>query len=161
MGVSQGNNSLPAGVVLPYAATTAPSGYLVCQGQAISRTTYSALYASIGTTYGAGDGSTTFNIPDMRNNVIAGYNTGQPEFSSMGKKGGEITHTLTSGEMPAHTHNIQGNGGGGSSSGYWNNIFANTGGGNTGTQNYTDAQGGGAAHNNLQPYITLNYIIKY
>ena len=57
---------LPTGVVVPFAGATAPDGYLLCYGQAVSRSTYSDLFAAIGTTYGAGDGSTTFNLPDLR-----------------------------------------------------------------------------------------------
>ena len=62
----------PAGVVLPFAGAAAPAGWLLCGGQEVSRTTYAALYAAIGTTYGAGDGSTTFNLPDCRERILAG-----------------------------------------------------------------------------------------
>ena len=64
--------SLPAGLVLPFAGATAPDGFLLCYGQAVSRSTYADLFAAIGTTYGAGDGSTTFNLPDLRGRVAAG-----------------------------------------------------------------------------------------
>lgn len=64
--------TMPAGVMVPYAGTAAPSGWLVCAGQAVSRTTYAALFAAIGVIYGAGDGSTTFNLPDLRGRVVAG-----------------------------------------------------------------------------------------
>ena len=64
--------SLPAGGLIPYAGATAPAGWLLCFGQAISRTTYSTLFTAIGTTYGVGDGSTTFTLPDMRGQVTAG-----------------------------------------------------------------------------------------
>jgi len=57
---------VPPGVVLPFAGTSAPAGFLLCGGQAVSRATYAALFAAIGTTFGAGDGSTTFNLPDLR-----------------------------------------------------------------------------------------------
>lgn len=60
------------GVIFPFAGTVAPNGFLLCYGQAVSRTTYAALFATIGTTYGAGDGSTTFNVPDLRGRAIAG-----------------------------------------------------------------------------------------
>jgi len=62
----------PAGVVLPFAGTAEPSGWLFCYGQAVSRTTYAALFAALGTAYGAGDGSTTFNLPDCRERILAG-----------------------------------------------------------------------------------------
>lgn len=61
-----------AGVVLPFAGAVAPNGWLLCQGQAVSRTTYAHLFAVLGTTYGAGDGSTTFNVPDLRDEFIRG-----------------------------------------------------------------------------------------
>lgn len=63
---------LPAGTVIPYAGSSAPSGYLLCYGQAVSRTTYANLFTAIGTVYGSGDGSTTFNVPDLRGRVAAG-----------------------------------------------------------------------------------------
>lgn len=62
----------PSGVVLPFAGSTAPSGWLLCFGQAVSRTTYASLFAAIGTAFGVGDGSTTFNLPDMRGRVPGG-----------------------------------------------------------------------------------------
>ncbi len=62
----------PAGAVLPYAGTAAPTGWLFCYGQDVSRTTYAGLFAAVGTTYGAGDGSTTFALPDMRERIPAG-----------------------------------------------------------------------------------------
>jgi microcystin-dependent protein len=62
----------PAGVLLPFAGSTAPTGWLLCAGQAISRATYAGLFAVIGTAYGAGDGTTTFNVPDLRGRIPAG-----------------------------------------------------------------------------------------
>ncbi|HWP27634.1 MAG TPA: phage tail protein [Xanthobacteraceae bacterium] len=71
--IKQGGSVLiPPGVVMPYAGTSEPSGWLFCYGQAVSRTTYAALFSAIGTTYGAGDGSTTFNLPDLRGRTVAG-----------------------------------------------------------------------------------------
>lgn len=67
---------LPTGTVLPYAATAAPSFFLLCDGSAVSRATYAALFAVIGTSYGTGNGSTTFNLPDARGRVIMGAGTG-------------------------------------------------------------------------------------
>ena len=87
------------GIIQLYAGSSAPLGWLVCNGQAISRTTYAALYAVIGTTYGAGDGSTTFNVPNLVNKTVRGSN-------SLGKTGGADTVMLTTANMPAHTHGV-------------------------------------------------------
>ena len=64
--------SLPAGVIIPFAGTSVPTGCLLCNGAAVSRTDYANLFAAIGTLYGAGDGSTTFNLPDARDRVLQG-----------------------------------------------------------------------------------------
>lgn len=69
--------TLPVGVVLPFANTTAPDGWIECDGRAVSRSTYAALFAAIGTSYGAGDGSTTFNIPDLRGEFVRGWDHGK------------------------------------------------------------------------------------
>ena len=73
---------LPIGAVIAYAGAAVPPGYFECNGQAISRTTYSALFAAIGTTYGAGDASTTFNVPDMRDEFIRGKRRHAPSATS-------------------------------------------------------------------------------
>jgi microcystin-dependent protein len=73
-------------------------------GQAVSRTTYSGLFALLGTSYGAGDGTTTFNIPDYRGRTLVGHDASQPEFDVLGETGGAKTHTLTTAQMPSHTH---------------------------------------------------------
>lgn len=108
---TSGSSSLPVGVVLPYALSTAPTGFLLCSGQAVSRTTYAALFAAIGTTYGSGDGSTTFNVPDCRGRAIIGLDdlggsaaSRVSAATSLGQTGGaESTST-----PPAHTHTKQG-----------------------------------------------------
>lgn len=106
---------LPVGVTFPYAGGTAPTGYLLCYGQAVSRTTYAALFAVISTTYGVGDGSTTFNLPDLRGRVIAGVDTmgGSPASrltdatsnfgDTLGEVGGAQTHTLVTANLPPYT----------------------------------------------------------
>ena len=149
---------VPAGVTSMFAGSAAPAGYLLAQGQVVSRTTYAALYAVISTTYGAGDGSTTFNIPDLRGRVPVGLDSTQTEFNVLGEAGGTKTHTLTTDEMPSHKHTTnQTNGYGGGSS-----RFA-VGPGPTSSTNNIDvgASGGGSAHNNLQPYRVFSFIIKY
>lgn len=83
--------SIPAGVVNLYTGITAPTNWMFCQGQAISRTTYAALYAVIGTRYGVGDGSTTFNLPDLRGRVPVGLNAGDSDFNTLGLWGGAKT----------------------------------------------------------------------
>lgn len=90
------------GIISLFAGSTAPSGYLACDGSAVSRDTYSALFAVIGTTYGAGDGSTTFNLPDLSGRVAIGASTSH----AMGTTGGEESHVLTSGELAAHSHEV-------------------------------------------------------
>lgn len=155
--------SAPVGAILPYGGSTAPQDWLICDGRAISRTTYAELFAIIGTSYGSGDGSTTFNLPNLKGKVPVGLNSSDTSFNTLGKTGGEKTHTLTINEIPSHNHQIKTN----------NDDFNNSsGGGNYGTTHdgttnwyntdwYTESAGGGQAHNNLQPYITVNYVIKY
>lgn len=91
-----------AGIVMSFAGATAPEGWLLCDGSAVSRSTYSALFDVIGTTYGAGDGSTTFNVPDLSGKVIIGVSGTH----ALGTSGGEETHTLLTAELPAHTHEV-------------------------------------------------------
>lgn len=89
----------PAGIVMPFAGFTAPQGYLLCDGSAVSRTDYADLFTAIGTTYGSGDGSTTFNLPDLSGRVVLGVS----QSHALGTTGGEATHVLTSSELPAHS----------------------------------------------------------
>jgi microcystin-dependent protein len=88
------------------AANTAPSGWMLCNGSAVSRTTYADLFTAIGTTYGVGDGSTTFSIPDMRSRVPVGAHSGHTEFDTLGETGGvkEVTLTAAQSGVPAHAH---------------------------------------------------------
>jgi microcystin-dependent protein len=148
---------VPAGAVTMNAGSTTPTGWLECEGQAVSRSTYADLFAAVGTTYGVGDGSTTFNLPNLQGRVPVGVDTGQTEFDALGETGGAKTHTLTTAQIPAHTHTLPSYQNTNTASSNLNGL-ANT----TGTQNThtTSSVGGGEAHNNLQPYITLNFIIK-
>jgi microcystin-dependent protein len=95
---------VPTGVINMWATTTAPTNWLLCDGTAVSRSTYAALFAVISTTYGVGDGSTTFNLPNLKGKVPVGRDSANASFDTMGELGGAKTHTLTSTEMPSHTH---------------------------------------------------------
>ena len=90
------------GSILMFAGSVAPQGWLICDGSAVSRSTYSDLFEIIGTTYGHGDGSTTFNIPDLSGRVILGSSETHPTSST----GGEESHTLTQNEMASHSHSV-------------------------------------------------------
>ena len=153
------NGMFPVGVIFPYAGSTTPSQFLLCDGSEVSRDTYADLFNIIGETYGAGDGSTTFNLPNLQGRVPVGKSS-DTEFSDLGKNGGEKVHLLTTDEMPSHTHSVATANAISDSS--WMTVDGN--GGNRGTaQVYTAvrAAGGSQAHNNLQPYLTINYIIRY
>lgn len=166
------------------AAINIPAGWLECNGAAVSRADYAALYAAIGTAYGAGDGATTFNLPDFRGRTIIGSGDGGDSLTnrSRGDEGGAETHALTEAELPAHDHDsgtltadsagahthdmaawereggARGSGGGKSSS-----SFADT--ESAGAHSHdisgsTATAGGGAAHENMQPYGVARLVIK-
>jgi microcystin-dependent protein len=97
-----GNTFVQTGVVVEYAGATIPDGYLACDGSAVSRTTFSALFQAIGTTWGDGDGTTTFNVPDRRNNFGIGASATYP----LGSTGGASTVALAIGNLPAHNHPV-------------------------------------------------------
>ncbi len=165
------------GQVVAYAGSSAPTGWLLCYGQAVSRTTYADLFAIVGTSYGAGDGSTTFNVPDLRGRVAAGKDdmggsaasrltTGTGNFGSattLGDTGGTQSVTLTGNQsgLPTHAHST--------SPAKANNTPTSGGAARltalAGTNNSTATGWGGVtaaeAHTNVQPTIILNYIIKH
>jgi microcystin-dependent protein len=155
---------MPVGSLLPYAGASAPAGYLLCDGGPVSRTTYADLFAVCGTTYGAGDGSTTFNLPDCRSRAVFGAGPG-PGLTNRarGATGGEEKHLLTIAEMPSHTHNWTPWSGAAwfdwSSTGF---EAAQTAGGRA--YNFAAATnsntGGDGTHNTVPPFLALNYIIK-
>lgn len=100
--------AIPPGIVIKRALSTVPTGYLACDGSAVSRTTYASLFAVIGTTFGVGDGSATFNVPDMRGRIPIGAGTGSGLTArTLGQSIGEETHQLTISELPSHSHTTQ------------------------------------------------------
>jgi microcystin-dependent protein len=175
------------GVIKQYAGASAPAGYLLCQGQAVSRTTYAALFQVISTTYGSGNGSTTFNLPDLRTRVPVGLNS-SGTFNALNNKGGTETHTITVAQMPSHNHGGFTNngtndgshshtatstgqawGGGGVQNGSFpagtsfslSTVTTTVNTTNSAHRHVIASQGGGSAIPIVQPYIVLNYIIKY
>ena len=209
-----GDGGMPAGTVIAFAGPLAPSGWALCNGAAISRVTYAALWSAIGTTFGAGDGTTTFNLPDLRNRVPVGAGT-----RARGVTGGAETVALSAAELPSHAHSMPAHAhgisdhthtgtvtggshdhpidldmqvtsehghagteaaaGGPGPSGTTNPATTGVvgpsgsdhshtlaldaaGGGSTGasTVGNTGSIGSGTAHENMQPYLVLNYIIK-
>lgn len=155
-GTGGGGDNTPIGTVFAYGGETAPNGYLLANGQAISRTEYADLFKVYGTTYGEGDGNTTFNLPDFRDKVPVGLNVNTEYFNMLGKTGGEYEHTLTLGELPSHSPSINMSSAVGSN---YDTVVA----GNTfvgGSTTVANTLGENQPHNNLQPYIVTNYIIK-
>ena len=175
----------PAGAIVMYGATTAPTGYLLCDGSAISRTTYAALFSAISTSYGTGDGSSTFNVPNLQSRFPIGYDggssyglaaTGGATTASYTPAGTNSGTSLTEAQIPSHTHDTWGSGW---PTGSW------TGGTGTTQSSVTQgsgslvststlrtlATGSGTTHTHtfagsaatiatLSPYLVVNYIIK-
>jgi len=184
---ASGNSLVPAGALMPYAGSSAPTGYLLCDGSAVSRSTYATLFSAIGTQYGAGDGSSTFALPDLRGRVVAGQDdmggssadrltdqTGGLNGDTLGDTGGSETQALVEANLPAHTHtfsdtdshtvaiprtfvnelaaqsvNAEGSA-----------VRVDSGSITVSISGTTSSTGSGSAHNNVQPTIILNYIIK-
>lgn len=97
---------VPYGVAMPFFGqpSNIPRRYVQPMGQTVSRTTYRRIFEVVGTTYGAGNGSTTFVLPDLRGRTLVGLHAGDSSFGTLGQKVGAKTHTLTSAQMPAHSH---------------------------------------------------------
>lgn len=176
----------PAGAITMYGGATAPTGWLVCLGAAVSRTTYAALFAAIGTTYGAGDGSTTFNLPNLGARVPVGVWSGGGY--PLGGTGGNANHSHTvTGTAASHTHNLDTNGGvpfhlDSTTTKVWRNGPEGAwSAGNNGTTAWTTGTGSittslglvgrtaaasaavtgtAASESSLPPYTVVNFIIK-
>ena len=146
---------LPVGAVTAYAGSTAPDGWMLCDGSAIKRADYSKLFSLIGTTYGAGDGTTTFNLPDLRGRVPVGEDGAAGRLSAndaLGQSGGSEPSN-----MPSHTHTLARDTWGGGAVGS-HNVYALDSRSDFSTFDSTQAAGGGA--NNMQPYQVVNYIVR-
>jgi microcystin-dependent protein len=143
----------------------APRGWAFCDGQILPINQNQSLYSLLGTTYG-GDGRTSFALPDLRSRTPIHVGSSNGTNHSLGQKSGEETHTLSAAEMPAHTHTIQGSGDAATDSAIAGNVLA------VSTQVYHSPAnltamdgstmanvGGGQAHDNMQPYLALNFCI--
>ena len=152
---------LPAGIIFPFAGQSAPEGYLICAGQEVSRVEYASLFEVIGELYGSGDGQTTFNLPDLRGRMPLGKDSmngtsanrvENEDADSLGGNAGSEKHLLTQDELPSNngyiSHSMRGQGDSGGSFSYVHSL-------NTGPV------GSDMPHNNMPPYLTVNYIIKY
>ena len=146
---------VPVGTIVAYSSSTAPTGWLIADGTAISRTTYSALYGVLGTFYGVGDGVTTFNLPDTTGRTIHGASSTVSVYDTMGEVGGSSTHIMVEAELAPHTH-VWANSSvtGGTARGTRDNN-------GSGSEQATESTGSGTAFDIKDPYIVMRYIIKY
>jgi len=188
-GTSTGIVASASGDVKMFAGASIASGWLACNGALVSRSTYSALFTAIGTAWGAGDGSSTFALPDLRGRAPVGVGTGASLTArALAATGGAETHTLSTAESAAHTHTQDAhnhtqdahNHTSYTGVGAWPNVDSDVSaarsnhGVRTWTPGLTVAQtatnqaatstnqntGGGGAHNNVQPFAAINFIIK-
>lgn len=151
---------VPPGAVIPYAGSSAPDGWLLCDGRTVSRTTYAALFAVIGATYGAGDGKSTFALPDLRGRVTAGANAS----NALASRAGADSKQITRANLPAEKLNLEDNGTWivdsvqtGSESGKTLQMGTRSG----AARLETNTLGSGTAFDVRQATLYLNYIIKY
>ena len=171
-----GVEGIPTATIVPWSSSSVPSGFLECNGALVSRSTYSALFAIIGTTYGAGDGATTFKLPDLQDNVCMGKSGTKALASTMGANtvtatgnigGSTANATLSTAQLASHSHTVQGqNFSAGNMAGI---VFSKPGGQSISTNSAGSGQGhshnmsatfSGSATSVVQPYLTIVYIIK-
>ena len=166
---------VPVGAMLPFGGTTEPANWLFARGQAVSRTTYAALFAAIGTAFGAGDGSTTFNLPDLRGRVPVGRDNmgGTPanrltsavsgvDATTVGAVGGDQrlhqhNHNVTD---PGHAHLGGAIGSTTVNNGINQNVFNDNSSTSSATTGITIQNAGGGASQNVQPVVVTNWIIR-
>lgn len=165
---------VPSGVMWPYGGASAPTGFLLCDGSAVSRSTYATLFAVIGTFYGVGDGSTTFNLPPAAGRTPIGAGTYTDSVSgsitrALGTTLGAEKHVLSTPEMPSHNHTDSGHthntvvgqtGVSGSFGGGFGETFQVATTATSSSAANIQNTGGGTSHNNMQPSFVVNYIIK-
>ena len=159
---------IPVGVIMPYAGIESPEGWILCAGQEVSRIEFSILYETIGELYGSGDNETTFNLPDLRGRMPLGRDnmTGTSSdrvineaADNLGGYSGAENHILSVNEMPSHNHDILQSHGWGPHTGQ---AITDPGSPNMNSTSTSILNtGGNQPHNNMPPYLTLNYIIKY
>ena len=170
-----GIEGIPTATIVPWSSASIPSGFLECNGAAVSRSTYSALFAIISTTYGAGDGASTFNLPDLQDNVAMGKSGtkalastgGANTVQSTGNVGGSTANaTLSTAQLASHSHS-GGVSNAGTTSPNPNPVVdkvtvTNTGntGSGTGHSHNMSATFTGDSTSVVQPYLTIIYIIK-
>ena len=169
-----GIEGVNTGIVVPWGSASIPSGFLECNGQAVSRSTYAALFAVVSTTYGIGDGTTTFNVPDLTDRTVVnksntknlaqtgGANTVTPTGNISGSTG---STTLTVNQIASHSHSggVNAMSSGACGSGMFPLLSSmNTGstGGGQSHDHTLSANFSGSANSVLQPYLVLIYIIK-
>ena len=173
-----GIEGIPTATIVPWSSASVPSGFLECNGTAVSRSTYSALFAIVGTTYGAGDGSSTFNLPNLADNVPIGKSPGKAlastgganTVSSTGNVAGSTANaTLSEAQLASHAHNqtapVRASPNGGSPTGGQNgsnnrSLAVSSTGSGSGHLHNMSANFSGDATSVLQPYLALIYIIK-
>ena len=171
-----GIEGIPTAPIVPWTTASVPTGFLECDGAAVSRSTYSALFAIVGTTYGAGDGASTFLVPDLQDNTPVGKSGTKALASTGGANtvaatgnvaGSTANATLTTAQLSPHNHTIpfgsfggtaNNEDGGGRPS--MNNQNSGSAGSGTGHSHNMSANFVGDATSVVQPYIALIYIIK-
>ena len=171
-----GIEGIPTGVIIPWSDTAVPSGFLECNGAAVSRTTYATLFAVVSTTYGAGNGSTTFNLPDLKDNVPLGRSNsaalassgGANTVTATGNVGGSTANaTLATAQLASHSHSWNVGNQDPNTSAMGANFL------NTNQTRSTGNTGSGQGHDHnmsatftgdatsvVQPYLTILYVIK-